>query len=326
MKEKQKNETIIFDDVFMTLCERMPELLIPLINEAFGTDYSEDEKIIKLRDEHHFPKNKIITDAYVGIRNHTYHIECQSNDDNVMVVRMFEYDTIIALESKKYEDGLVVLDYPRSCVVYLRGRDIDKRRDILRVRFPDGFEYDYRPKVLEVASYELDELFKKKLLMLLPFYLIRYEGVFKCDDTEDPEFQMLLQETVSLTERLKGLRETYHSSGVFGKKSGAVETSLQRGENRDELYVNLAGYIKRIIDYLCRKSENVRERMAETMGGKILELPSDVLRAEGRKEGEVMFAASLVQDGTIDIKTAAKKLGVSVKKFKEMAAAQSFVL
>ena len=66
------------------------------------------------------------------------------------------------------------------------------------------------------------------------------------------------------------------------------------------------------------------------MGGKILELPSDILRAEGRKEGrtegEVKFAASLVQDGTIDIKTAAKKLGVSVKKFKEMAAAQSYVL
>ena len=47
---------------------------------------------------------------------------------------------------------------------------------------------------------------------------------------------------------------------------------------------------------------------------------------EGRAEGETKVLAELVQDGIIDTKTAAKKLGVSVKKFKELAAAQSFVL
>ncbi|MBQ6089810.1 MAG: hypothetical protein IJL07_00855 [Lachnospiraceae bacterium] len=310
--EKKWADSTIFDDVFMTLCERMPELLIPLINEAFGTDYSEDEKIIKLRDEHHLQRNKIITDAYVGIRDLTYHIECQSNDDDVMVIRMFEYDTVIAIESRKLIDGVIEIDYPRSCVVYLKGKDVDKHRVILRVRFPDGFVYDYKPKVLEVESYELDELFKKHLLMLLPFYLIRYEKIIKRDDTEDPEFQILIQETGSLTERLTELR----------------------GENRNELYVNLAGYIKRIIEYLCRRSENVRERMAKSMGGKILELPSDILKAEGRREGETIgetkgetkALAGLVQDGIIDAKTAAKRMGVSVKKFKEMAAAQSFIL
>ena len=62
------------------------------------------------------------------------------------------------------------------------------------------------------------------------------------------------------------------------------------------------------------------------MGGKILELPSEIIKAEGRAEGRAEALAGLVQDGTIDIMTAAKKLGVSVKKFKETAAAQSFVL
>ncbi len=70
------------------------------------------------------------------------------------------------------------------------------------------------------------------------------------------------------------------------------------------------------------------------MGGKILELPSDILKAEGRREGETIgetkgetkALAGLVQDGIIDAKTAATRMGVSVKKFKEMAAAQSFVL
>ena len=29
----------IFDDVFRTIAQKIPDLLIPLINEVFGTDY-----------------------------------------------------------------------------------------------------------------------------------------------------------------------------------------------------------------------------------------------------------------------------------------------
>ena len=42
----------IFDDVFRTMIEKMPELTIPLINEVFGTDYPADIPIIQLRNEH----------------------------------------------------------------------------------------------------------------------------------------------------------------------------------------------------------------------------------------------------------------------------------
>ena len=33
----------IFDDVFRTIAQKMPQLLIPLINEVFHTSYSEAE-------------------------------------------------------------------------------------------------------------------------------------------------------------------------------------------------------------------------------------------------------------------------------------------
>lgn len=42
MSEIQKHNTI-FDDVFRTMIQKMPKLLIPLINEVFHTDYSENE-------------------------------------------------------------------------------------------------------------------------------------------------------------------------------------------------------------------------------------------------------------------------------------------
>ena len=37
--------TTIFDDVLRTIQERLPKLLIPLVNEVFGTTYSNDTKV-----------------------------------------------------------------------------------------------------------------------------------------------------------------------------------------------------------------------------------------------------------------------------------------
>ena len=42
----------IFDDVFRTMLEKMPQLAVPLINEVFGTSYPEDIEIIQKRNEH----------------------------------------------------------------------------------------------------------------------------------------------------------------------------------------------------------------------------------------------------------------------------------
>ena len=42
----------IFDDVFRTMVQKMPQLLIPLINEVFHTDYSENESFKQLRNEY----------------------------------------------------------------------------------------------------------------------------------------------------------------------------------------------------------------------------------------------------------------------------------
>lgn len=38
-----ENNTI-FDDVFRTMLEKMPQLVIPVINEVFHTSYSKEEK------------------------------------------------------------------------------------------------------------------------------------------------------------------------------------------------------------------------------------------------------------------------------------------
>ena len=71
----------IFDDVFRTIAQKMPFLLIPLINEVFQTTYSEDQEFEQLRNEHYETFGKIITDSIIRIEEHLYHMECQSQRD-----------------------------------------------------------------------------------------------------------------------------------------------------------------------------------------------------------------------------------------------------
>ena len=111
----------IFDDVFWTMLEKMPQLAVPLINEVFGTSYPEDVKIIQKRNEHQTQNGRIITDSHLLIANRIYHIECQSTDDSTMVIRMIEYDFAISLEHVQKENGRYRMYFPQSCVLYLRG-------------------------------------------------------------------------------------------------------------------------------------------------------------------------------------------------------------
>ena len=41
----------IFDNVFRTMLEKMPELVVPLINEVFGTNYPADIAVEQQRKE-----------------------------------------------------------------------------------------------------------------------------------------------------------------------------------------------------------------------------------------------------------------------------------
>ena len=46
-----KNNTT-FDNVFRTMLEKMPELIVPVLNEIFGTNYPLDVPLEQLRNEH----------------------------------------------------------------------------------------------------------------------------------------------------------------------------------------------------------------------------------------------------------------------------------
>ena len=256
----------IFDDVFRTMIEKMPYLAVPLINEVFHTSYPQDVPIIQLRNEHQQENGEIITDSCLKIGNKLYHIECQSTDDTTMAIRMIEYDFSIAVENAHKQGRRYRMDFPRSCVLYLRSGN--NTPDFLGVEMAlaDGNIVLYQISTIKLETYTKDSIFEKNLLMLLPFYIMRYEKNIH-EMSENPElFQCLLNEYEEIR------------TNLVKELSGADKAAL---------YMDLNKLIIKIADYICQSEEVVRKGIGEVMGGKVLELESERLWAEGKAIGEV---------------------------------------
>ena len=280
----------IFDDVFRTMVEKMTYLVVPLINEVFHTSYPEDVKIVHLRNEHQMEDGELITDARLLIGDKVYHIECQSVDDTTMSIRMFEYDLAIALENRRKVGRRFFVEFPRSCVIYLRTTRNTPDVEEVELLFPDGQVCVYRVPTVKLERYTKDSIFEKNLLLLLPFYVMRYEDTAHTIGED--------------SEKLQGLLKEYEDIRIN------LEKELSTA-GRSELYTDLNKLIIRISNYIFREEEKVRKGVDEVMGGKVLQLESERLReegmaigkAEGKAEGEARLSAlinRLILEGRSD--------------------------
>ena len=229
-------------------------------NEVFHTSYPEDVKITQLRNEHQQKDGEIITDSCLLIGKKMYHIECQSTDDTTMAIRMIEYDFAIAVENAEKQGRRYRIEFPRSCVLFLRSSGNTPDYLEADVIFPDGKTHVYSIPAIKMADYTKDHIFEKNLLMLLPFYIMRYEKK-KHDMRKNLELlQILLDEYDEIRINLeKELTET----------------------GKAELYTNLTKLIVKIADHIFEKEEDIRKGIGDVMGGKVLELESERLKAEG---------------------------------------------
>ena len=113
---------------------------------------------------------------------------------------------------------------------------------------------------IKLTDYTKDSIFEKNLLMLLPFYIMRYEKKGH-DFNSNPElFQVFLNEYEEIRVNLE-------------------EELTETGKS--ELYTDLTKLIIKIADYIFREDDNVRKGIGDIMGGKVLELESERLKAEG---------------------------------------------
>ena len=107
----------------------------------------------------------------------------------------------------------------------------------------------------------MDSIFEKRLLILLPYHILRYESFLKNSGTNSKKLEQLLTD--------------------YQKISSALEQCTD--DKKSTLYIDMITLIEKIADHIIPKdNENIRERLGDIMGGKILQLESERLREEER--------------------------------------------
>lgn len=177
----------IYDGAFRTILNDCRQMIIPVINEIFKEDYTGNEMIEFHPNEHFIDQQDVagkerITDTnfiIYGKKKKKYHLECESSlPDGRMTIRLFEYDSQIALDEGEVINETLTVTFPNTAVLYLRNykKTPDKMRYVIKT--PGGIvEYDV--PIMKVQEYTLEDIFSKGLLLLIPFYIFSHEKNFK---------------------------------------------------------------------------------------------------------------------------------------------------
>lgn len=289
--QKDKEPRSVYDDTYRTIVAKMPQYIVPLINEMFGTSYQDDTEVIQIRNEHTDRGDTIITDSKFLVDGHLYHVECQSTDDDTMAFRMFRYDTEYAMEhAEKEEDGRsykVVL--PSSGVVYVVPKGQIPDQLTVTVCAPETSDsLRYNAKVMKSWTYTAQEIGDKNLMVLAPYYMTRYVGT-----NPDRNAEAAAQANADLSEIVDVLKKQLYEAGK----------SLE--------YEDMLRLLQDVSDHVFRKDKDFRKGVDQYMGGKILELPSDRVKNAWKQGSEETLIVG-VAEGGIDEKYAADKLNISV--------------
>ena len=154
----------------------------------------------------------------------------------------------------------------------------------------DGGSFPYTTKVVKAQSYGSDEIFDKRLLLLLPYYLMRYESTLDQIATDDTRTAKLVEECVDLHAKL-------------------TQTVLHSGDRL--LYEQLIELIIRVVNHIMRKQDSLRGKVRSAMGGEVLELVNDRAArlereaekrgfAQGERQGVESMAQLLKEQGLDD--------------------------
>jgi hypothetical protein len=196
--------------------------IVYLINALFGRNYPKESVVTFKKTESVDMQGTKLTPSYsdiiVGIGEDDFVIEFQTSDDEIIGLRIFEYGFRYANSAKRIEDNGALIEFrlPEGCVIFWE--DTDKTPDRIKFRLTQNnseqvFEYDV--KVFKMAEKSLELLEELKLLVLLPFSLLRFRS--ELDTKSSPESE---EKRRAIAEKEKAFIEELEA---------ILERSLERG-------------------------------------------------------------------------------------------------
>ena len=154
-KNPDFNDKNLWDEIFNTIVDVMPEQLFPLFKEVYGKEYPKGTPVVRLNtvsstylEDTNTPPSSRRSDIAVLVNGTDYyHLECQMNNDKDMVIRMIMYDIHFAVQhltSRDEKGGGFMMHFPRSAVIYPEKNQKLPEKLRCRIIFQDGSEHIYQ--------------------------------------------------------------------------------------------------------------------------------------------------------------------------------------
>ena len=301
----------IYDGAFRTILNDCRKLIIPVINEIFGETYIGEEEIQFFPNEHFIDQQdeadrERITDTNFTIFGKIpkkYHIECESSlPDGKITIRLFEYDAQIAFDEGEVTEETLTVTFPNTAVLYLRTykKTPDKMKYVI---ITPGGTVQYDVPIMQVQTYSLDDIFEKRLLMLIPFYIFSHEKGFPEYNSNEQKLAELKAEYQEILKRLDEL-EQQGVIGAFDKRT----------------IIELSGDV---IKEIAQKYENVQKGVGDIMGGALIETSARRLKNEAENETKKQTALKLLKRGKQTVEEIAEDTGLSITEVEQLAGLQT---
>ena len=260
-----------YDAVFWAGVINMKKYIIPLVNEAFGEHFTENatvdpdpNKQVFEHTDGSFGQGEM--DALVTLNEASvskkYHFEVETWVDNSIVVRIAEYSIGVARDNLQLTERGLEATLPNSAVIFLKKAKTIPDKLLMIVKGCGGELINEIP-VIKLENYSIDDLFEKKLFLLIPFYGFHFDEEFeKMDATGIEELKEDLDE---ISDRLVKMVES--------------------GEMSADQHGHLIDWMGRVLDKLTYRYENLREGVDAIMRTYILRTRTDEILDQGRAEG-----------------------------------------
>jgi len=233
------------------------------INGLYNKNYPLDSDVDYHWTEHHDEDlRRTLADTIITI-NHTdsYHIEIQMYPDQEIVMRVFEYSYHHAAANRNGQDRLV---FPSPKILYLYDDGNAPEYHELTIDFGEQGTFLYRIPTFKYLKMSLEELKQRKLIMLIPFQLLKLRKAIEKERTPENIRQLKYLIRHDIIETIKENVAVGNITNLEGQKLQRITLQLYR--------------------HIYEKYEEMEEAGVNTLAEEALILDIDIVEQELTKK------------------------------------------
>lgn len=189
----------LYDSIFKKILTLSSKAVINMINGLFNMFYDPENSTVSYHwtENVHDNQNSMTTtlaDTILVINNSdAYHMEAQMKKDESIVFRVFSYGAGYADQTKEIlqdEEGCQVyrIHFPEPCVIYLSNvpKSVPDTYS-LQVGFGHTQNITYNVPVTKLTSCSVKEINDRKMIILIPFYILKLREKLRNKKARTPE-------------------------------------------------------------------------------------------------------------------------------------------